>query len=414
MTAHLAVEAAASKLPAGWAVESFRRLAAERGTRNSELVERSLSLSSTGLLYDRTEETDRQFASEQSARNARVVLPGDLVVNPMWLFGGAIGVSDRRGAVSPDYRVYNLSPRLEPRFVHHLLRSSTYRDQYRLYMRAETTFDRRITKDDFNEMPLVVPPRRAQLAIAAYFDAETTRIDDLIELRRRILGLFAERRRLATDRMLADSPGGVAWPVVKLKYVVRGFVDTLHATAPEEDDGPGFIVGTACIKSGSLNLAVARRCSTETLREWTKRALPQPGDVLLTREAPAGEAALVPAGIELAPGQRVVLVQTDRHRMLPELVLHSIYSARAGRFFDQLGRETTVAHLNMADIGELPVMLPPLNAQPVVAARIRAELGSLDQASSTMSRQIELLLERRQALITAAVTGQLDIPGVAA
>ena len=414
MTAHLAVEAAASKLPNGWAIEPFRRLAAERGTRNSQLLERSLSLSSTGLLYDRTDETDRQFASEQSARNAWVVLPGDLVVNPMWLFGGAIGISDRRGAVSPDYRVYSMSARLEPRFVHHLLRSSPYRDQYRLYMRAETTFDRRITKDDFSEMPVVVPPRLAQRAIAAFLDGETARIDRLIELRRRILGHVASRRRLATDRMLADSSGGAAWPVVKLKYVVRGFVDTLHATAPEEDDGPGYIVGTACIKGRSLNLDVARRCSTETLREWTKRAVPQPGDVLLTREAPAGEAALVPAGLALAPGQRVVLVQTDPDRMLPELVLHSIYSARAGRFFDLLGRETTVAHLNMADIGALPVVLPPFDAQVQVAAKIGAELDSLDHASATMSRQIELLLERRQALITAAVTGQLEIPGVAA
>lgn len=414
MTAHLAVEAAAAKLPAGWAMESFRRLAAERGTRNTQLAERSLSLSSSGLLYDRTEETDRQFASEQSARNAWVVLPGDLVVNPMWLFGGAIGVSDRRGAVSPDYRVYKLSPRLEPRFVHHLLRSSPYRDQYRLYMRADTTFDRRITKDDFKEMPLVVPPPQAQRAIADYLEAETAQIEGLMELRGRIMGLLAERRRLATDRMLADAQGRDAWPVVKLKHVVMGFVDTLHATAPEEDDGPGYIVGTACIKDGGLNLAAARRCSIETLHEWTKRAVPRPGDVLLTREAPAGEAALVPAGVPLAPGQRVVLVQTDPYRMLPELVLYSIYSERAASFFSLLGRETTVAHLNMADIGELPVILPPVDAQPTVAASIRAELGSLDQASTAMSRQIDLLVERRQSLITAAVTGQLDIPGVAA
>ncbi len=210
-----------------------------------------------------------------------------------------------------------------------------------------------------------------QRAVADYLDAEAARIDVLVELRRRILELLAERRRLATDRTFADSSGGRAWPVVKLKHVVVGFVDTLHATAPGEDDGPGYIVGTSCIKGGSLNLAVARRCSTATLREWTKRAVPRPGDVLLTREAPAGEAALVPAGIRLAPGQRVVLVQTDRRRMLPELVLHSIYSARAGRFFDLLGRETTVAHLNMGDIGELPVVLPPLEVQPAIGGQDR-------------------------------------------
>ena len=104
--------------------------------------------------------------------------------------------------------------------------------------------------------------------------------------------------------------------------------------------------------------------------------LPQPGRVLLTREAPAGEAAHVPARIEWAPAQRVVLVQTDRQKMVPELVLHSIYSARAGRFFDRPGRETTVAHLNMAGLGELPAVRPPLNSKPVVEAWIRSSCSS--------------------------------------
>jgi type I restriction enzyme S subunit len=103
MTAHLAVESIARALPNEWRLVPFRRVAHERGVRNADLHEPSLSLSSTGALYKRTDETDRQFASEQSSRNAWVVHPGDLVVNPMWLFGGAIGVSDRRGAVSPDY-----------------------------------------------------------------------------------------------------------------------------------------------------------------------------------------------------------------------------------------------------------------------------------------------------------------------
>ena len=155
----------------------FRRLAVERGERNISLKEQALSLSSAGALSERTEETDRQFASETSRRNGWITRPGDLVVNPMWLFGGAIGVSTRNGAVSPDYRVYRLGSALHPRFIHHLVRSTPYREQYRLYMRAETTFDRRITKDDFHDLPLIVPPLAEQRAIADYLDAETARID---------------------------------------------------------------------------------------------------------------------------------------------------------------------------------------------------------------------------------------------
>ena len=414
MSLHLAVDTVSRDLSPEWRVEPLRRVAWERGARNSRLTEPPLSLSSSGDLYERTVETDRQFASEQSARHGWVVHPGDLVVNPMWLSGGAIGVSDRRGAVSPDYRVYELSRRIHPRYLHHLVRSNAYRDQYRLYMRAETTFDRRVTKDDFNEMPVIIPPLPAQKVIADFLDRETNRIDALVAIRRRQLELLSERRRLTTDRILQSVASGQNWPIVSLKHVVHGFIDTLHSTAPEEDDGPGFIVGTACIKDGSLNLAQARRCSRATLNEWTRRAVPRAGDLLLTREAPAGEAAIVPDDVPLAPGQRVVLVQTDATRMLPELVLYSVYSARARDFFSLLGRETTVSHLNMADIGALPVVLPPYLGQPEVIDKIREVLGATDQAASGLVAQIDLLRERRNALVMAAITGQVDTAGVAA
>lgn len=253
----------------------------------------------------------------------------------------------------------------------------------------------------------------AQRTIADYLDTETARIDTLIDRRRSILALLAERRRHASDAVIDQMSEG-SWPQEKLKHVVDGFVDTLHATAPEADDGPGYIVGTPSIRDGSLDLSLARRCSIETLREWTRRAAPRAGDVLVTREAPAGEAALVPQDVPLAPGQRVVLIRTNPSRLLPPLVVAAVYSGRARRFFDQLSHETTVRHLNMADIGELPVVVPPEQLQVSVAQAISSRLDAVDCLTRAMSTQIGLLLERRQALITAAITGQLEIPGLAA
>ncbi len=263
-------------------------------------------------------------------------------------------------------------------------------------------------------LPAAIPDLAHQRAIADYLDAETARIDGLVVARRRQLESIQQRRSTATDRIMAQHSRGSNWPQVRLKYVVQGFVDTLHATAPDEEDGPGYIVGTGSIKGGNLDLSSARRCSAETLDLWTSRATPRPGEVLLTREAPAGEAALVPDGVPLAAGQRVVLIQTDETRLLPQLLVRGIYSQRAAEFFDLLGRETTVTHLNMSDIGAIPVVVPPLPVQHDVAEAIDHELRMLDEITATMKRQVELLLERRQALITAAVTGQLQIPGVAA
>ncbi len=83
-------------------------------------------------------------------------------------------------------------------------------------MRAETTFDRRITKDDFLQMPMLIPPLGVQRSIAAYLDAETDRIDALIKRRHQIVDLLSERRSLTTDRVLADqaSNAGEEWPII--------------------------------------------------------------------------------------------------------------------------------------------------------------------------------------------------------
>ena len=405
--------------PAGWQRQrlrfSYDEVDRRLGTPQTDLPLLSVSIHHGVRLRDET--TDREARADEFG-NYKLVQPNDLVINRMRAFEGGLGISSYAGIVSADYAVLRARPTLEPRFLHHLFRSTWFVGEMTARLRGIGSAEQgnvrtpRINVEDLGNIEVALPSLAGQQAIADYLDAETARIDGLVARRRAILERVSERRRSATDRVLADQGLG-RWPVVRLKYLIRGLIDTLHATAPDEDDGPGVIVGTACIKGGSLDLAAARRCSAQTLDLWTARAVPRPGDVLFTREAPAGEAALVPSGVALAPGQRVVLVQTNPDRMLPELIVHSIYSTRASEFFQLLGRETTVLHLNMSDIGSIPVVLPPRDEQVTVARRITDELSRLDAIAAAMTQQIRLLLERRQALITATVTGVLQIPRVA-
>jgi type I restriction enzyme S subunit len=154
----------------------------------------------------------------------------------MWLIGGGIGVSDVHGAVSPDYRVYRLRSELHSRYIHYLLRSQPYRDQYRLYTRADTTFDQRVSKENFHPMPILIPPFDEQRRIADFLDAETTRIERVTLARRGQLEAFPERKfaliRDALSRGLhgeATQRAGLrwlptcpaSWRLIPLKYLVR-------------------------------------------------------------------------------------------------------------------------------------------------------------------------------------------------
>lgn len=132
---HRAVESALFSVPKGWALLRFKAVLARVEERNIGATNTMMSLKSTGEVVSRKSLGERQEPDLDSIPRYLVAHVGDLVVNPMWLSGGAIGVSEVVGAVSPDYRVFRSRGQHDTRYLHHLLRSRPYIDQYRLYTR---------------------------------------------------------------------------------------------------------------------------------------------------------------------------------------------------------------------------------------------------------------------------------------
>lgn len=190
----LAVEPWLVRAPRTWGMERFKTVCLPREERNVAGTELMLSLTVKGHLTDRSTMAVQQNASDTSIPRYFVARPNDLVVNPMWLIGGAIGVSDKRGAVSPDYRVFEVNERLDPWYLHAVLRSAPYFDQYKLYTRSNTTFDRRIKQNDLDNLPLPIPPLGEQRAIVEYIGEQTGRIDTLIAKAEEHIALAKERR----------------------------------------------------------------------------------------------------------------------------------------------------------------------------------------------------------------------------
>ncbi len=267
-------------------------------------------------------------------------------------------------------------------------------------------------------------PLDTQRAIADYLDAETARIDALIAKKRHLIEVLDERRREFVSGAVTEGLGreGLVetgnpfapriprdWGLLRLRHAVTSIIDTAHKTAPVVDDGGYLVVRTANVKQGRLVMANARFTDEVTWREWTLRGAPTPGDVMFTREAPAGECCLVPEGVPLCIGQRMVLLQVDPTVVSGEWLVHSIYSGAAQRFIAVLSKSTTVAHINMSDIPDIPLAVPPPETQETILRSIRQVVERAESAMQRLDEQIALLGEHRQALITAAVTGELEV-----
>lgn len=380
-----------------------------------------LSLASTGVVAPR-EEFDglgRQMPAEGTIERYWLTQPGDLVVNPMWLIGGGIGVSGISGAVSPDYRVYRLGPDLDPLYVHHLLRSQPYRDQYRLYTRAETTFDRRVSKVDFHAMPILVPPLNEQRRIADFLDAETARIDHMIELRRSSRSLIREKAFATIAALATIGTGaiqqtgdpwvpmtGEGWKVLPLKRRWR-IIDCKHRTPIYIPSGYP-VISPGDISPGRLDPSVAHRFVAEDdyhdLADHLRRA--RRGDIVYGRNASVGVAAFVDTDEKFTMGQDVCRITSpNQDQLFLSYFLNTVAHAQLGSL--QVG--STFTRINIGTLSELSVACPPPEEQRRIAVEMDNVSQQADQLTSAIDRQIALLAERRQALITAAVTGQIGV-----
>lgn len=332
---------------------------------------------------------------------------GDLVVNKMKSWQGSLGISGYHGIVSPDYLVCSVDPSAESRFLHHLLRSAPLVAQFGLRSKGIRPAQWRLYWDDLAEIPVTLPPPGEQRRIADFLDAETARIDGGISLIMQQAQVLEERYQAAVDAEIGQTN-----ELIPLKYVAT-IVDTEHKTAPAVAGGGYWIAGTAAVHRGRIKHEALYETDLATFQEWTKRRRPRPGDVLLSREAPVGEIGLYrPHDPPLAIGQRMVLLSPERNFVSSEFLAWTLLSSRTRRFVDDVTQGSLHPHLNMSSIGSILVDRIPLTEQEDITQRLATITDELHALNEFRRAQLSLLTERNQALITAAVTGQMDVAAV--
>lgn len=171
-------------------------------------------------------------------------------------------------------------------------------------------------------------------------------------------------------------------------------VDCLHATAPTESDGCPLI-RTPNIGKGRLDLTDVHRVSEDTYQIWTKRAVPEPNDLILAREAPAGNIAIIKEGEKICLGQRTVHLRPDSTKVDPDFLCYFLLApAQQGKL---LAGETgaTAKHVNMKDIRRLELTgLPSL----VTQKRAGSLLAAYDDLIENNRRRIALLEDAARLL----------------
>lgn len=131
-------------------------------------------------------------------------------------------------------------------------------------------------------------------------------------------------------------------------------IDSEHKTAPIQLSGIPY-VRTPNVKNTRLILDDAHRVSEETYKEWTKRIEPKPYDIILCREAPVGDSAMILPNQKICLGQRTVLIRANKEKIYPKYLLFLLNSPNVKHELLSNSGGTHVDHLNMKDIRSLNV-----------------------------------------------------------
>ncbi|MEV6949041.1 restriction endonuclease subunit S [Streptomyces sp. NPDC051172] len=352
--------------------------------------------------------TDNFNRTPENLSNYQLVRPGDLVVNRMKAWQGSLGISEYEGIVSPDYEVLRpITPGYDYRFVHSLLRSRGLIDQYALRSTGIRPSQWRLYWDEMKTIEVSLPSAGEQRAIADYLDRETARIDTLIEEQERLIELLHERRHSLIDGVFDSQPVNT-----RLQNACTDVVDCPHTTPEVAEDGVYEAVRTASVRNGKFRPGNGLPVSAETWEARNAGGAPSVGDVLFTREAPAGEACMVP-NEQICLGQRMVLLRIDDAVCVGKFLLWQIYSDRVQDHFLLSANGSTVANVRLPILRTTPIWLPSLAEQRQIVAYLDEQTSKIDKLVVEAERFIELSRERRSALITAAVTGQIDVRRVA-
>lgn len=352
---------------------------------------------------------------------------GDILFGKLRPYLAKVYLAERSGEAVGDFHVLRPTQGMVGRFAQYQVLNQSFIDVI-----DGSTFGSKMPRaswESLGNMPLTIPPKDEQTAIATFLDRETAKIDALIAEQEKLIALLAEKRQATISHAVTrglnpNAPmkdSGVAWlgevpahwEVVPLKYLVE-----LRSGGTPSKDNLGYW-------DGDVPWASAKDLKVERLGGTT--------DCITQNAIEDGAASLVRSGAVLVVVRGMILarmfpvvetlvqmaINQDLKAVLPLDRLNASFLAwllrgsaeQSLQRLDEAGHGTKALRMDAWTSMQLPI--PPQSEQLEIAAFLSRETARLDALSADAGRAIALLKERRSALIAAAVTGQIDVREVA-
>ena len=411
------------RIPAHWEEKRAKYYFREVDERSRTGEEQLMSVSHvTGVTPRKANVT--MFKAESNVGH-KICRPGDLVINTMWAWMGAMGVARQTGLVSPSYGVYH--PRnpsaYAPDYIDHLLRTQPYASEYLCRSTGIRASRLRLYPDDFLDIRIVCPSRAEQETMVRFMDYHDRLIRRFIRNRRRLIEVLNEQKHAIINRAVTRGldprvrlkPSGIDWlgdiPEHWEIKALKRWVSINELVLPESTD-PDYTfdyLDIGCVGTGIL-VEESSRIRFGDAPSRARRILRTGDTIISTVRTYLRAVYFVPENADNLVASTGFAVLTPGPGIVPEFLGIALQS---DPFIDRVTAHSIgIAYPAIAEtrLGALPVAMPPsVEEQAGIVAEVRRETGALLKAITRARREIDLIREYRTRLIADVVTGKLDV-----
>jgi type I restriction enzyme S subunit len=416
------------EVPEHWEVKRLKhnlRLLTEKTDRR----ENPVALENIEGWTGRFVSTDTEFQGEGIAFEA-----GDILFGKLRPYLAKAYLADSSGEAVGDFHVMRPRPESNGRFAQYQILNRDF-----IGAVDGSTFGSKMPRaswDFVGAMKVTTPPVAEQTTIATFLDRETSKIDELVAEQRRLMELLKEKRQAVISHAVTRGlnpdaplkPSGIEWlgdvpehwEILKVKHLARSIEQGWSPQCegfPAESETEWGVLKVGCVNGGTFNPA-------------ENKLLPPELDAIPALSIASGDLLISRANTRELVGSAAVAERDHTNLMLCDKLYRLRFDANrcCSRFISfylgssvvrgRIELEATGASASMVNIGQSVIMdlvsaAPPLEEQRDIIAALDIELSKLDTLTAEAQRAIDLLQERRTALISAAVTGRIDVRGLA-
>jgi type I restriction enzyme S subunit len=410
------------RVPISWEVRRIRHLFEIRKRICGAEGHGVLSITQQGIKAKDIESGDGQLSADYS--KYQFVEVGDFAMNHMDLLTGYVDISSMFGVTSPDYRVFAVRDRAVCFDKYYLYLFQTgYRNRiFYAFGQGSSQLGRwRFPTDEFNSFEFPLPPIEEQKNIATFLDHETVKIDALIAEQEQLIALLKEKHQgvishavtKGLDRSAPTKNSGTVWigdvpkhwDITTFRRVAR--IEEGQVSPTDKKYSNSILIAPNHIESGTGRLLSLETAAEQAAISGKYRV--RAGEVIYSKIRPALNKACI-SDIDCLCSADMYPIRALNGLLAPFLLYLMLSQSFVKLMVDESMR-VAMPKINRDTLNACRVAIPPVQEQEAIVRHISIATKKYDSLTAEANLAIELLQERRAALVSAAVTGKIDVRG---